>query len=155
MPRPPRLIQLLQSAQRRLLLRITQEQSLQANTGAAAISPAQAGLLFLLAKTDGATMGSLAQALDLVPSAISGLVQRMESQGWVQRRACAQDARTQRVWLQAAGQAQIPHIRSALARINADLSAGFSTAELATVARWLRHVQQLSAPTSSHACPPT
>lgn len=152
MPRPPRLIQLLQSAQRRLLLRIAQEQRLASNTSDTshpAISPAQAGLLFLLAKDDGATMGKLAHGLDLVPSAVSGLVQRMEAQGWVQRRTCTQDARTQRVWLQTAGQAQIPRIQSALARINADLTTGFSTDELATVARWLRHVQQLEVTSAS------
>lgn len=143
MAQHPRLIQLLQSAQRHLQLRIAHEQSASTHAAGTAVSPAQAGLLFVLAKNDGATMGSLAQALDLVPSAVSGLVQRMEAQNWVQRQACAQDARTQHVWLQPAGSAQLPGIHAALARINADLTAGFSAEELATVARWLRHIQQL------------
>ena len=84
-----------------------------------------------------------AQALDLAPSAVSGLVQRMEALGWVHRRPCPEDGRTQRVWLRPEGQAVLPFIRQATQRINAQLTAGFTEAELATVARWLTHVQHL------------
>ena len=152
MSTPPRLVYLLQSAQRRLQLRIAQEQS--CPPSATAITPAQAGLLLALAQQDGATMGDLAHCLALVPSAISGLVQRMEAQHWVQSRTCTQDARTQRVWLQPAGSELLPNIRSALQRINADLRTGFNAQELATVARWLRHIQQLPLH-AVHACVPT
>lgn len=140
-PQAPRLIYLLNSAQRRLQQLIAQEQDRVASQGAVAPSPAQGGALFVLHGRDGATMGELAQALDLAPSAVSGLVQRLEALGWVQRQPCPQDARTQRVWLLPAGRAQLPGLRRATARINAQLAAGFSAAELATVARWLQHVQ--------------
>ena len=85
----------------------------------------------------------LAQTLDLAPSAVSGLVQRMEALAWVQRHPDPDDARTQRVWLQPEGQAQLPALKRAMQGINARLTAGFTDAELATVARWLQHVQQL------------
>jgi DNA-binding MarR family transcriptional regulator len=88
-------------------------------------------------------MGELATTLDLAPSAMSGLVQRMEAQGWIARQADAHDGRTLRVWLQAEGQAQLPALKKALKHINARLSAGFTEAELAVVARWLAHVQSL------------
>lgn len=111
-------------------------------------TPAQSGVLFVLARHDGCTMGDLAQALDLAPSAISGLVQRMEAQAWVMRQPCAQDGRTQRVWLQAAGRHLLPTLTSATRRIQTRLSEGFTAEELKTVARWLTHVQQLDQPST-------
>ena len=144
--RLPRLIFLLNSAQRRLQQFIAAEQDQAVRAGLAAPTPAQSGVLFLLAREDGATMGRLARALDLAPSAVSGLVQRMELLGWVQRRASDIDARTQHVWLQAAGAAQLPALRKALARINERLTGAFTLAELQTVARWLEHVQSLGDP---------
>ena len=142
----PRWIYLLNSAQRRLQLWAAGEQARVASLAGTAPSPPQAGVLFVLLENDGATMGELAKALDLVPSAVSGLVQRMEALGWVRRQACAQDARTQRVRLQPAGRAQMPALRAALTRINEQLTAGFSEAELQTVVRWLEHVQRLGVP---------
>ncbi len=143
MPKPPRLIFLLNSAQRRLQQFVAAEQDRAARAGLAAPSPAQSGVLFVLAREDGATMGRLAQALDLAPSAMSGLVQRMEALAWVERRADAADARTQRVWLLPAGGEQLPALRKALGRINERLTGGFTSAELQTVGRWLEHVQTL------------
>lgn len=140
--RPPRLIFLLSAAQRRLQQLVAAEQLRLAHDSDNAPSPAQGGLLFVLQHNDGCTMGEIAQALDLAPSAATGLVQRTETLGWVQRAACPQDARTQRVWLLAAGREQLPLLRAAVQRINRRLNAGFSADELATVARWLQHVQQ-------------
>jgi DNA-binding MarR family transcriptional regulator len=145
MPKPPRLIFLLNSAQRRLQAWIGALQAQAAREGTTAPTPAQGGALFVLARTNGATMGQLAAELDLAPSAVSGLVQRLEALGWVHRQACAQDARTQRVWLHDAGQAQLAPLREAITLINRQLTDGFTDAELQTVARWLTHVQQLEA----------
>ena len=143
MSKPPRLIYLLSSAQRRLQQFVAAEQERFAREGVTPPSPAQSGVLFVLAKTDGATMGALAQALDLAPSAVSGLVQRMEAQGWIARRASETDARTQHVWLQPSGRALLPALNKALGRINDKLHDAFTPAELQTVARWLEHVQNL------------
>ena len=139
----PRFILLLNSAHRRLQQWMALQQADAAEEGAIAPTPAHSGVLFALDKTDGATMGQLAQALALAPSAVSGLIQRMEVLDWVQRQPCPQDARTQRVWLRPDGRAQLPALRQALVRINARLSEGFTEDELQTVARWLRHVQKL------------
>jgi len=146
MPKPPRLIFLLNSAQRRLQQFVAAKQEQVARAGGAAPSPAQSGVLFVLAKEDGATMGTLAAALDLAPSAVSGLVQRMEALGWVLRRASEADARTQQVWLQPEGRALLPALQKALARINERLTGAFTPDELQTVGRWLRHVQTLGDP---------
>lgn len=142
-PQAPRLIFLLNSAQRRLQQWIANQQVQVAQAGTLTPTPAQGGALFVLAKDDGATMGLLAQRLDLAPSAVSGLIQRMEALGWVTRRADPDDGRTQRVWLRPEGQAMLPLLKLAMNRINTRLAAGFSDEELATVARWLAHVQHL------------
>lgn len=142
----PRLIFLLNSAQRHLQQWIAQQTDAAVRAGQQAPTPAQSGVLFALARSDGATMGQLAQTLDLAPSAVSGLVQRMEALDWVARHPCPDDGRTQRVWLCPAGQALLPLIRQATTRINARLTDGFTDAELQTVARWLTHVQQLDQP---------
>ena len=144
--RPPRLIFLLNSAQRRLQQFIAAEQDRAARAGLAAPTPAQSGVLFVLAREDGAAMGRLAKALDPAPSAVSGLVQRMEGLGWVERRASEIDARTQHVWLLPAGDAQLPALRKALGRINERLTDTFTPDELRTVARWMAHVQTLGDP---------
>jgi len=149
MTRPPPLVFLLGSAQRRLQMWIAAQQARVAAEAGTAPTPAQGGVLFVLSQQDGATMGQIAAALDLAPSAVSGLIQRMEALGWVARQTCEQDARTQRVWLQPAGQALLQPLRQATRRINARLAAGFSDEELQTVARWLRHVQQLDDDTAA------
>ncbi len=145
MSKPPRLIYLLSSAHRRLqqFIAVEQERAARAGAGAGAPSPAQSGVLFVLAKEDGATMGRLAEALDLAPSAMSGLVQRMEAQHWIARRASEVDARTQQVWLLPAGRALLPALTKALGRINDALFDKFTPTELQIVARWLEHVQTL------------
>lgn len=150
MPSRPRLVYLLHAAQRHLQSRMAAEHVCTAVEGQTAPSPAQAGVLFSLAQHDGATMGELAHTLNTLPSALSGLVQRMEMQHWVQRQNCELDARTQRVWLRPAGQAQIPPLKQSLRRLNTDLVHGFSNEEMTIVARWLKHVQQLPIPPKPH-----
>jgi DNA-binding MarR family transcriptional regulator len=146
-PAPPRLVFLLNTAQRRLQqhLGVLTAEHAAHTTGAAAPQPslAQHGLLFCLAEQEGQTMGQLAQTLELAPSALTGLVQRLEAQGWVERRACTQDARASRVWLLPPGRATLPAARQGLAALNQRLTAGFSAEELQTVARWLNQVRQL------------
>ena len=139
----PRLIFLLNSAQRHLQQWIAHQTEAASHAGQQAPTPAQSGVVFALAKSDGATMGELAQALDLAASAVSGLIQRMEALDWVARHPCPDDGRTQRVWLRPAGQKLLPLLRQATTRINASLTEGFTEDELQTVARWLTHVQQL------------
>ena len=57
-------------------------------------------------------------------------------------RSCP-DGRTLRLWLTPEGRDQLPPLHQALKHINQQLTSGFSAAELDTVARWLRHVQQI------------
>ena len=78
---------------------------------------------------------------------MSGLVQRIEALGWVQRHPCPDDGRTQRVWLTPAGQALMPVLQRATQGVQMRLTEGFTAEELDTVARWLQHVRRLDTPT--------
>jgi DNA-binding MarR family transcriptional regulator len=69
-----------------------------------------------------------------------------EREAWVERRACERDTRAQRVWPLDADRAAVPPLRQAARRIQQRLAGGFTDDEIQTIARWLRHVQQLSDP---------
>ncbi|WP_426177247.1 MarR family winged helix-turn-helix transcriptional regulator [Massilia sp. TWR1-2-2] len=107
------------------------------------VSSAQVGMLFLLAKRDGAPIGEIAQALQVAPAAATNLSKRMEAANLVERFADADDGRLTRLRLSPDGQRARDQATKVLENLNARLSDGFSPDELATVARWLAHVVEL------------
>jgi DNA-binding MarR family transcriptional regulator len=104
-------------------------------------SAAQAGALFYLAKNDGALIGEIAEALDLAPSAMTGLADRMSKGGLTERRRDQHDGRAMRLHLTDAGRDKLHMARRGLDQINAKISEGFSDAEMEVVARWLASLQ--------------
>jgi DNA-binding MarR family transcriptional regulator len=132
-PRPHRLVYLLSVAQRRV-------QRALAASAVDAVPPAQAGLLFVLGKQDGALMGEAGAALDLGPAGISGLVDRMTATGLVERRADPADARAWRIFLTAKGRKALVRAKDVAHETNARLMDGFSAQEIDIVARWLTSI---------------
>ncbi len=130
-----RLIFLLNVAHRRL------QRWTERELAPAGLSAAQAGVLFRLGRGDGALIGELAEALDIVPSAMTGLVDRMVDAGLVERRPDADDRRAFRIHLTAAGRSLRKRAATRSQALNASLMEGFSEAEIATVARWLASLQ--------------
>ncbi len=135
-PRDRRLVYLLNIGQRRLNRWI--EARLGAEGGASA---AQGGALFYLAQHDGVLIGEIAAALDLAPSAMTGLADRMSKAGYVERRRDTIDGRAMRLHLTDSGREALAVARRGLADINARLADGFSEQELEVVARWLESLQ--------------
>lgn len=129
-----RLIYLLNVAQRRL-------QRWMAAQPGSEVTPAQAGLLFILGKQDGVLMGEAGAALDLGPAGISGLVDRTAAVKLVERRADSEDGRAFRVWLTPKGRTALMQAKTAAAEVNAALTEGFTSAEIDIVARWLTSIQ--------------
>jgi DNA-binding MarR family transcriptional regulator len=129
-----RLIYLLSVAQRRL------RRWMAAQPGSN-VTPAQAGLLFILGKQDGILMGEAGAALDLGPAGICGLVDRTAAARLVERRADRDDRRAFRVWLTPKGRIALAQARAATAEVNAALTQGFTSAEIDIVARWLTSIQ--------------
>jgi len=130
-----RLVFLLNVAQRRL------QRWIRAKAADDAVTAAQSGVLFLLGRRDGLLMGEAAAALDLGPSGMSGLVDRMVDAGLLAQRPDAVDGRASRLWLTPAGRKALARAKTGLAEINARLTEGFSEAEIEIVARWLASFQ--------------
>jgi DNA-binding MarR family transcriptional regulator len=105
------------------------------------LTSAQSGLLFFLGKDGGALIGEAAEALDVAPSAMTGLVDRMERSGLVERRADPTDGRAQRLYPTLAGQQARAMALDGLKALNTTLTEGFSQAEVDTIARWLVSLQ--------------
>jgi DNA-binding MarR family transcriptional regulator len=129
-----RLIYLLSVAQRRL-------QRWMAAQPAREVTPAQAGLLFILGKQDGALIGEVGAALDLGPAGISGLVDRSVAAKLVERRADREDGRAWRVWLTPKGRNVLAQAKTDAAAVNAALTDGFTSTEIDIVARWLTSIR--------------
>ena len=129
-----RLIYLLSVAQRRL-------QRWMAAQPSSEVTPAQAGLLFILGKHDGVLMGEAGAALDMGPAGISGLVDRMSALRLIERRADREDGRAWRVWLTPKGRTALAQAKASAAKVNAALTEGFTGAEIDIVARWLTSIQ--------------
>lgn len=130
-----RLIYLLNVAQRRV------QRFVAAQTGAGGVTAAQSGLLFVLGKRDGVSMGEAGASLDLGPPGISGLAERMVEAGLIEKRSDPDDGRASRLWLTAAGRKALVRTKADVVELNARLTEGFSAAEIDIVARWLTSVQ--------------
>lgn len=137
MRQQPFFIFLLNSSQRRLQRWIESHRKPDFQ-----VSAAQAGVLFVLEKQDGALAGDIAQTLDLVPSAVSGLIDRMQRQQLLERKKCPEDGRATRLWLTPLGRDQLVLFKTQLAALNVRLMQGFTSDELAIVERWLNHIRQ-------------
>jgi DNA-binding MarR family transcriptional regulator len=130
-----RLVYLLNVGQQRL------NRWSQARTAAGGVTAAQAGLLFFLGKSDGALTSEAAAALDLKAPGMSGLVDRVERAGLVERHSDELDRRASRLWLTTAGRAALKRAKSGLTELNARMTEGFTESEIDVVARWLESLQ--------------
>lgn len=128
------LLNTAQKALQRYLERQVSEQS-----GA---SVAQAAALFVLQRQDGALSGEVAVALDIAPSAMTGLADRMVKGGLIERRADEDDGRNSRLWLTKVGRAAAVSATKQLGPLNAKLTDGFDDRELDVVCRWLAAVRE-------------
>jgi DNA-binding MarR family transcriptional regulator len=131
-----RLIFLMTVGYRRLQRGL--EQEMLAQDG---LTSAQSGVLFFLGHNDGALIGDVASALDLVPSATTGLADRMERAGLIERKRDEKDGRVQRVYLTEEGKKVRKRAVGRAQAINARLIDGFTDKEIDVVSRWLISLQ--------------
>ena len=130
----PRLVFLLSVAERAV------HRWIDARGRADHVTAATAGALFHVLRHPNSTMAQIATALQASAAGASGLLARMEAAGLVIRHSDAEDQRVIRVNLTAHGAATASRAGLALQELNKELTDGFDEAELAIVARWLRHV---------------
>ena len=105
------------------------------------LTAAQSGALFVLGQNDGALIGEAAEALDLAPSAMTGLIDRMARAELVERRPDPRDGRALRLHLTEKGQLAREQAKAGVEGLNDRLTEDFTDAEIAVVARWLTSLQ--------------
>ncbi|MFL9870049.1 MarR family winged helix-turn-helix transcriptional regulator [Paraburkholderia megapolitana] len=132
-----RYVFLLNTAQRALQRYLDRQAAEQ--TG---ISVTHAGALFVLQREDGALSGEVAAALDIAPSAMTGLADRMVKAGLIERRMDEFDGRSSRLWLTKSGRAAATQAKKQLGPLNEALTEGFDDHELDVVCRWLAAVRE-------------
>lgn len=106
---------------------------------------AQAMALIALGTHDGRSLSELAAATATGQAATTTLVRRMENGGLVTRTPDAEDGRSSRVRLTAAGHAAREAVHDMIAEFNEALEAGFSDAELEVIYRFLAQAERLEA----------
>lgn len=87
----------------------------------AGITAAQAGAMFVIARTPGANQRTLAEALQQRESAITGMVGRLSAAGLVERRPSQTDGRAWEIRLTAAGDRALRTLTAVLDTLNATI----------------------------------
>ena len=93
------------------------------------ITPPQWGVLSLLHESDGLTVGTISQKRGVDAPTITGIVQRLEQSGLVERRHSHEDRRVVKVYLTADGRDIIPSLMDVAQGFQEVALRGFSQAE--------------------------
>ena len=121
------------------------------------ITMSQAKALYLLSVRPGATMSSIAAELGVGASAVSGLVDRLVTQGYVERQEDPADRRQQLVTITDAGTATLDRMREMRAQVTLRLLKGLDDDELEAFRTSLtaldREVQRLDTVDASDSRP--
>jgi DNA-binding MarR family transcriptional regulator len=128
-----RLIFLLGHARHRVYLRL--DQALLDRVG---VTTAQAGALFFLMGNDGCLLSQMGRGLMLDKSAITGLVDRLEKKGLIERRDDPADRRATRLHLTGAGRDVAAKAVPVVKQLNRAIKEGFSPEEIEAFSRVLR-----------------
>ena len=132
MRKEPRVFQLLSQAQR-AVVQAAERESI-ARLGA---TPAQLALLYALEGDAPVAMTAIGRALDLSPAALSGLADRCERAGLVERQPNRRDARSTELRVTERGRALRDQSYPLLAELNAGLVEGLDASERAAAAKFL------------------
>ncbi|HVC76647.1 MAG TPA: MarR family transcriptional regulator [Candidatus Micrarchaeaceae archaeon] len=100
------------------------------------LSESRMGVLWRLRDKDSITLGDLAQELDVSPRNITGLIDHLEADGFVERLPDPEDRRAIRVRLAAPGKQKLSDIKTEMGGQQHGLVANFTNDEL----QQLRHL---------------
>jgi DNA-binding MarR family transcriptional regulator len=93
------------------------------------LEPREVMLFRVVATTEGRSQQDVARAIGLPASRIVALVDRLEGQGWLERRTSPKDRRTRALHLTAKGRAALDRIMTISAEHEADLTRGLGPTE--------------------------
>src|SRR6266568_4874274 len=91
----------------------------------------QWGLLSRLERSDGLVQADLGRRMAIEPATLTGIVQRLEREGWVRRSCDPDNRRLQRVWLTDRAREALPALKREQTRHRRRALAGLGAAELA------------------------
>lgn len=101
------------------------------------VTVTQAGILFLLRRKDGQSMSELSQALFMDNSTITGLVDRLEKNGFVRRDLSSGDRRMFRIYVTPQGVEESKKAQVVINEVNRNIKSGFANDELKIFKRFL------------------
>lgn len=96
------------------------------------VTPAQAGILFLLNGNDGQSMTALSHVLSIDNSTMTGLIDRLQRSGFVKRSASPQDRRISRIHITPQGLEEVGRAKAVIRDVNNEIKAGFSDEQIQT-----------------------
>lgn len=106
----------------------------------AGVTTAQAAVLAIVARPDGATQRDVAQLLAVNESAVTTMAARLIEAGFVHRARDAEDARAWRLSLAPAGQQAREEVEARFARVNAALETALTDDEIALLGDCLERI---------------
>jgi DNA-binding MarR family transcriptional regulator len=106
------------------------------------ITRAQWWVLAYVSRREGMKQTALAAQLDLTKVAVGGLIERLETGGFVERRADKSDARARRVFLTKAGQILVSTIRENVDIVETRILATITADELDHAANVLLRIKE-------------
>lgn len=101
----------------------------------------QYGLLNRLALADGLVQAELGRRMAIEPATLTGMVQRLEREGWVRRTIDPDNRRLQRVWLTDKAREALPALRRLQERHRRRALAGLDAEQLAQLGRLLDSIE--------------
>lgn len=103
--------------------------------------PGQDQIMLTLEQEDGQTPGQLAARIGVRPPTVTKTVNRLQSQGFVERRASVLDARQAHIWLTEAGRDAIRAIEKSLRKTEKQALKGLDRKEQKTLTKLLRRIE--------------
>ena len=94
------------------------------------LTSVQFALLQRLAQVDGLVQAELGRRMAIEPATLTGIVQRLERDGWVRRDCDPENRRLQRVWLSDKARAAMPALLRVQGRRRRRLFSGFSSEDM-------------------------
>jgi DNA-binding MarR family transcriptional regulator len=111
-----------------------------ARLAAVGLEPREVMLFRHLALAEGRTQTDVARAIGLPASRIVGLVDRLESRGWIERRTSPDDRRTRSLYLTEAGRGVLEQIATVSAAHEAELAGSLDPSERKRLIKALRRL---------------
>lgn len=105
------------------------------------LTAVQFALLQRLSQVDGLVQADLGRRMAIEPATLTGIVQRLERDGWVRRDCDPENRRLQRVWLTDKARSAMPALRRVQVRRRRRIFAGFSPEDLARLEELLERLE--------------